>query len=111
MSHRRAKLTPFGRLLLVQRIELKHWPAVRAAESVGVSRATAYKWIRRYRMLGIAGLEDHSSRPRHSPRELRPEQVRRVLEARLELRQGPIDWLSCWVYRGRRFTEFSIGTG
>jgi len=89
MSHRRAKLTPFGRLLLVQRIELKHWPAVRAAESVGVSRATAYKWIRRYRMLGIAGLEDHSSRPRHSPRELRPEQVRRVLEARLELRQGP----------------------
>lgn len=89
MSHRRAKLTPFGRLLLVQRVEVQKWPAARAAESVGVSRATAYKWVRRYRQAGLAGLEDRSSRPRVSPRALGQDQVERVLRARSELRQGP----------------------
>lgn len=89
MSHRKAKLTPFGRLLLVQRVLGEGWPAVRAAESVGVSRATAYKWIRRYREAAAAGLEDRPSRPRHSPRALTPIQVERILAARRELRQGP----------------------
>jgi len=89
MSHRKAKLTPFGLLLLVRRVEAEGWPAVRAAESVGVSRATAYKWIRRYRQFGTAGLEDMTSRPRRSPRALSQEQVDRVLAARRELRRGP----------------------
>lgn len=89
MSHRKAKLTPFGRLLLVQRVLAQGWPAVRAAESVGVSRATAYKWVRRYRQNGSAGLEDRSSRPQHSPRALGQVEVERILVARRELRQGP----------------------
>lgn len=89
MSHRRAKLTQFGRLLLVQRVEAQRWPVVRAAEAMGVSRATAYKWVRRYRQLGLVGLEDQTSRPRRSPRTLGQEQVDRVLAARRELRQGP----------------------
>ena len=37
------KLTPFGRRLLVDRVLLEGWPAARAAESVGVSRQTAYR--------------------------------------------------------------------
>jgi transposase InsO family protein len=89
MSHRKAKLTPFGRLLLVQRVVAYGWPAIRAAESVGVSRATAYKWIRRYRQFGPDGLEDHTSRPQRSPRALSHEQVEQVLAARRELRYGP----------------------
>jgi len=89
MSHRKAKLTPFGRLLLVQRVLGEGWPAVRAAESVGVSRATAYKWVRRYRQTGSAGLEDRSSRPQRSPRALSQMDVERILAARRELRQGP----------------------
>lgn len=89
MSHRKAKLTPFGRLLLVERVLGQGWSAVRAAESVGVSRATAYKWIRRYRQAAAAGLEDRSSRPEHSPRALTQIQVERILAARRELRQGP----------------------
>ena len=52
MQHRMAKLTPFGRLLLVQRVENLGWTAVQAAEALGVSRATAYKWLRRYRKEG-----------------------------------------------------------
>ena len=61
------KLTPFGRRLLVDRILVEGWPAARAAESVGVSRQTAYRWVKRWREEGEAGLQDRSSRPRHSP--------------------------------------------
>jgi|GEM_PF-3590848 hypothetical protein len=55
MAHRNARLTEFGRLLLVQRITELGWPPARAAESLGVSRATAYKWLGRYRQHGHAG--------------------------------------------------------
>ncbi len=48
MAHRNAKLTPLGRLLLIQRIVHLKWPVSQAAASLGVSRPTAYKWLRRW---------------------------------------------------------------
>lgn len=33
-----------------------------------ISRKTGYKWLRRYRMFGVAGLTDRSRQPRHMPR-------------------------------------------
>ena len=87
--HRRAKLTVFGRRLLVERIELEGWPIAHAAAMTGVSRQTATKWVRRYRAEGLAGLEDRSSRPHRSPRSLPAEQVAAILAARHELGQGP----------------------
>jgi len=89
VGHRRAKLTPFGRLLLVQRIEVFGWPAVRTAEMMGVSRATAYKWVRRFREEGIAGLEDRSSAPTRRPHALAERDVRRIVRARQQLKVGP----------------------
>ena len=89
MLHRTAKLTPAGRRLLVDRILVEGWPAATAAEMVGVSRATAYKWLRRYRAEGPAGLEDRSSRPRRRPRALPDREVRRILLARRRWRVGP----------------------
>ena len=89
MAHRNARLTEFGRLLLVQRITELGWPPARAAESLGVSRATAYKWLGRYRAEGRAGLADRPSRPRRCPHALPAAQVRRVLAARRRRRQGP----------------------
>ena len=89
MAHRNARLTHFGRLLLVQRITELGWPPAQAAESLGVSRATAYKWLARYRTQGQAGLADRSSRPRHCPHALPAAQVRRVLAARRRHRHGP----------------------
>jgi transposase InsO family protein len=89
MAHRNARLTEFGRLLLVQRITELGWPPAQAAEALGVSRATAYKWLRRYRALGQAGLTDRSSRPHRCPHALPAAQVRRVLAARRRHRQGP----------------------
>ena len=87
--HRKAKLTVFGRRLLVDRIELEGWPIAHAAAMTGVSRQTATKWVRRYRAEGLAGLEDRSSRPHRSPRRLASEQVAAILAARHELGVGP----------------------
>jgi transposase InsO family protein len=89
MLHRTAKLTPFGRRLLVNRILIEGWPPATAAEMLGVSRATAYKWLRRYRDEGLEGLEDRSTRPLHRPRALPEREVRRILVARRRLRVGP----------------------
>jgi transposase InsO family protein len=89
VAHRRARLTPFGRLLVVQRVELEGWTAAHAAEAAGVSRATVYKWLRRFREEGPAGLEDRSSSPRRCPHALPPSTVREILRARRRLGVGP----------------------
>ena len=89
MGHARAKLTPFGRLLVIQRVHLLGWSVSAAAASVGISRPTAYKWLRRYQTEGTGGLEDRPSRPQTSPRSLPPHQEARILAARQQLRMGP----------------------
>ena len=89
MLHRTAKLTPFGRQLLVDRILIEGWPPATAAEMLGVSRAIAYKWLRRYRAEGQAGLEDRSAQPLRRPRALPDRVVRRIMVARRRLRVGP----------------------
>ena len=43
MAHARARLNVFGRQLLVSRVDAQGWPVALAAESPGISRATAYK--------------------------------------------------------------------
>lgn len=55
MAHCEAKLTLLGRQMLVERIEELGRPVRVAAESMGVSTATAYKWRRRFRDEGRAG--------------------------------------------------------
>ena len=64
VAHRRAKLTVLGRQLLVDRILVDGMAVAHAADMVGVSRQTAWKWLRRFEAEGRAGLEDRSSRPR-----------------------------------------------
>jgi transposase InsO family protein len=79
----------FGRLLLVERIELEGWSVAKAAEACGVSRQTATKWRRRYREAGREGLEDRSSRPASTRRSLGRDMVQAILVARHELGVGP----------------------
>jgi transposase InsO family protein len=88
VSHPRAKLTVFGRQLIVDRVK-EGWPPAHVAEQLGISRATAYKWVRRHREEGEAGLADRSSRPHRSPRRLAAEVEGAVLAARAEWRYGP----------------------
>lgn len=89
MAHAKAKLTPAGRLLIVSRVLDEHWPPAHAAAMAGVSRQTLYKWLRRYREEGLAGLADRSSRPLRCPHRTSPEIEQRVLELRRSSKKGP----------------------
>jgi transposase InsO family protein len=89
VAHRMAKLTALGRQLLVNRILVDGMAVAHAADMVGVSRQTAWKWLRRFEAEGIAGLDDRSSRPARSPRALPQMQVDAILAARHEHRFGP----------------------
>ena len=73
--HKNARLTFEGRRILVSRIIHEGLPVREAAKAQGVSPRTAYKWLRRYREEGEAGLFDRSSGPRRNPRRT-PEKVR-----------------------------------
>jgi transposase InsO family protein len=76
-------------MLIVQRVEQMGWTVAAAADAAGVSRATAHKWVRRYRSEGEAGLADRSSAPHRCPHALAPATVQRVLKARRHLKRGP----------------------
>jgi transposase InsO family protein len=89
VGHPRPRLTVFSRHLLVHRVLDQGWPAAHVAEQLGISRATAYKWVRRYRAEGEAGLNDRSSRPHRSPRRLPETAEAAILAARAEWRYGP----------------------
>jgi transposase len=88
MTKPKTQLSPYGRWLLVQRVRVDGWSAVAAAESMGVSRATVYKWLARFDSEGVAGLESRSSRPRRSPT-TSDELTTAILELRQARRWGP----------------------
>lgn len=89
MSHRNAPLTPTGRLRLARCVVDDQWPLRRAAERFQVAVTTAVRWAGRYREHGEAGLEDRSSRPRHSPARTPTRTERRIIKVRVLRRWGP----------------------
>src|SRR5829696_2825537 len=95
--HPKAKLTVAGRRLLVERVLDQGWPVVRAAEAQGVSVATAYKWVRRWRAEGEGGLADRSSRPQASPRRLPAAREQAILAYRAAYGWGRIGSAGRWV--------------
>ena len=88
MSHPNARLTPKARLDLVREVEAG-WTRAEAARRFRVSRATATKWVRRYRDEGEAGLRDRCSRPRRSPGITAPSEAEAVLGLRRGRGWGP----------------------
>lgn len=88
MSHARPRLSVYGRLLLVQRVAAGR-PVAHVAAELGVSRATAYKWVRRFAAEGEAGLVDRSTRPHSSPTRTPDRVEARILKLRRQRRLGP----------------------
>lgn len=86
--HKNARLTPSGRVLLVQRIE-QGWSAMEAASAAGISVRTAYRWLLRYR-LGDRQLHDHSSAPHQCPHSLPHEKVAAIAQLRRQRQSGPM---------------------
>lgn len=89
MSHANARLTPAGRLIMVQRIQSGRAVAHVAAE-MGVSRTAAWRWWRRFCESGPAGLVDRSSVARSHPRRTGPCVETRVRILRHLTRRGPV---------------------
>lgn len=48
----------------------------------GISRVTGHKWLKRFRAEGVAGLEDLSRAPRHSPNQTAAAAIEAIAEAR-----------------------------
>ncbi|RBY78251.1 IS481 family transposase [Blastococcus sp. TF02A-26] len=89
MAHANARTTPYARKLIVVRVLAGHRPG-EVAKQLGVSRQTVYKWVRRWRCEGVAGLLDRSSRPHVMPRRTPPATVERIVAARAEHHAGPV---------------------
>lgn len=87
--HPRAKLTVEGRKLLVTRVRDEGWPVCRAAEAMGISRACAHSWLKRFDEEGEAGLADRSSRPHRSPNRLAAEREAAIVARREQTLEGP----------------------
>lgn len=100
-THKNARLTPHGRALLAARvIDEGLWPR-EVAQAQGVRVRTVYKWMRRFRKEGHAGLQDRTSRPVRSPSATDAATVEQVIE-RCQQRQTYPD---CTGAGGR--TEYS----
>jgi len=91
VSHANARLTIHGRALLVERVLAGHRPAD-VAHQMGCSRATAYKWLARFRCEGPAGLADRPSRPHRCPHRIPALLEERIVRARQVHRKGA-DWI------------------
>ncbi len=92
MAHPNARLTPRGRLLLVERI-LAGYRVADVAAQLGCSRTCAYKWLDRYRTEGPAGLFDRTSRPHHIPHRIDAELEQAICALRAHARRGA-EWIA-----------------
>jgi len=79
-----AVTTAKSRLLIVERYSCG-WTQQRIAESLGISRRTVCKWLKRWREEGVSGLSDRSSRPQRSPKKLAEACVAAIVHLRRRL--------------------------
>ena len=87
--HKNARLTPQGRLLLVERITESGWNVGQAAQAAGISVRQSYRWLARYRAKGAAGLGDRSSAPHRCQHRTAGDQVNEIERLRRQRMSGP----------------------
>ena len=87
-AHRNARTTPYSRALIVRRVRQEGRSVREAAAELGISRQTVWKWVRRFES---GGLEDRSSRPRRSPRQIPPRLVEQIERLRRKRRLTAVE--------------------
>ena len=106
--HANAKTCPRSRWLLVRRVRHEGWSVVAAAEAAGISDRSAYRWLKRFREEGEAGLRDRSSAPQRIPHmtsSRRVEAIEALRRLRMtaaeisELLSMSISTVSAWLKR------------
>src|ERR1700676_1149715 len=86
--HKNAPWTAVSRERLARMLIEDGLTVSAAALRFTVSAKTAAKWVGRYRLLGVAGLADRSSRPHRSPRQTSSSFIEKVLVLRREHMPG-----------------------
>src|SRR5687768_10694074 len=80
--HKNARLTPHSRAELAHRVIEEGQAPKAVATAFGVSAKTVGKWVERFKAEGLAGMQDHSSRP-HTLRQPTPAAtIERIAELR-----------------------------
>jgi transposase InsO family protein len=87
MAWRTAKVKD-QRIEFVVAYSRKEKSLMKLCQEFEISRPTGYRWWRRYQQGGVAGIEEQSRRPKHSPGRTAAAIERRVVE----LRQPRPDW-------------------
>ena len=99
--HQNARSCPASRALLVERVRVGGWTVRKAAEAQGLSARSAYRWLRRYRESGEAGLVDRPSTPHRIPRRLGKKEQEPVAGASQRPAQRRRDRGSAAAFRDR----------
>lgn len=99
--HKNARLTPRGRVLMVEQIE-SGVPVKQAAAALGMSERRAHVWLRRYRG-GDQQLLDRSSAPHRIAHGTAPAVVDKLVELRRQRQSGPA------IARGLGMAVSSVG--
>ena len=89
--HRNAPLTIEGRRRLIERCRTR--PIAHVAAEMGISRATASKWVNRYTQFGDLGLIDRSSTPLGQSTATKP-----MLIARIERMRRKHRWSAARIH-------------
>ena len=90
-------LTLEQKLAFIQLVTAQDSPFTEACRAFRISRQTGYKWRRRYRRLGLAGLADLSRRPHLSPQATAAVWVERLRVARRQHKRWGPKKLRAWL--------------
>lgn len=71
----------------------------------GIKRQTGYKWLARYRALGIDGLKEFSRAPRSNPRAISEDLVREIVQVRRAHHTWGARKILAWLSRHRPALE------
>jgi len=89
MTEREMSRNAARRLAIIRHAEKVTGNVSQTCRYYGISRATFYKWLRRYEEQGEQGLRDRSSRPFYSPRATSAEVVGKIMYLRQSYHFGP----------------------
>lgn len=65
----------------------KGWSTRKVARHFGFSQSVIVKWVRKSKLYGYSSIPTQSSRPKHHPKELGCEIVKRILDIRLQTKR------------------------
>jgi transposase InsO family protein len=78
------------KIQLVTDLANEHFSITDLSQKYGISRPTVYKWLGRYKKLGIEGLKEQSRAPKHCPHRTEPKILDIIIQEKLKNRKrGP----------------------